>query len=58
MKKKYRRRAACKSLIWLIKPFWWLFKAIAMPFAILLMLFLDWEEMLETKLKVRPYDPD
>ena len=33
-------------------------KAIAMPFAILLMLFLDWEEMLETKLKVRPYDPD
>ena len=57
MKKKYRR-AVCKSLIWLIKPIWWLFKAIAMPFAILLMLFLDWEEMLETKLKVRPYDPD
>lgn len=56
--KKEHRRAVCKSLIWLIKPFWWLFKAIAMPFAILLMLFLDWEEMLETKLKVRPYDPD
>ena len=57
MKKKHRR-AVYISLIWLIKPFWWLFKAIAMLFAILFMLFLNWEEMLETKLKVRPYDPD
>lgn len=55
MKKKHRR-AVCKSLIWLIKPFWWLFYAIAAPFAVLLMLLYDWEDVLVTKFKVRSYD--
>lgn len=55
MKKKHRR-AVCKSLIWLIKPFWWLFYAIAAPFAVLLMLLSDWEDVLVTKFKVRSYD--
>lgn len=55
MKKKHRR-AVCKSLIWLINPFWWLFYAIAAPFAVLLMLLSDWEDVLVTKFKVRSYD--
>lgn len=57
MKKKHRR-VVCKILTWLIKPFWWLFYVIAAPFAMLLMLLYDWEDVLTTKFKVRPYDKD
>lgn len=51
MKKKYRR-AVCKSLIWLIKPFWWLFMIVAFPFVVGWMYFQDWEYELKTKLRV------
>lgn len=57
MKKKYRR-AVCKSLVWLIKPFWWLFMVISLPFVFVWMTLQDWEYELKTKLRVYDTDPD
>lgn len=57
MKKKHRR-AVCKSLIWLIKPFWWLFMIVAFPFVAGWMLLQDWEHQLDKKFRVYDYDPD
>lgn len=57
MKKKYRR-AVCKSLTWLVKPFWWLFMVIAFPFVVTWMYCQDWEYELKTKLRVYDTDPD
>lgn len=58
MKKKYRR-AVCKCLIWLIKPFWWIFMAMASPFFVVTwMCPQDWEHWLCKKFKTYDYDPD
>lgn len=57
MKKKHRR-AVCKSLIWLIKPFWWLFLVLAFPFMTAWFLLQDWEYELKTKLRIYDTDPD
>lgn len=53
MKKKHRR-AVFKSLICVIKLFKWL----SIPFALLWMLCIDWEDYLKTKLRVYDTDPD
>lgn len=53
MKKKHRR-AVCKSLICVIKPFKWL----SIPFALLWVLCMDWECDLKTKLRIYDYDPE
>lgn len=57
MKKKYRR-AVCKCLVWLIKPFWWIFMVIAFPFVGTWMCLQDWEYWLCKKFKTYDYDPD
>lgn len=57
MKKKHRI-AVCKSLTWLVKPFWWLFMVIAFPFVVTWMYCQDWEYKLKTKLRVYDEDPD
>ncbi len=57
MKKKYRR-AVCKCLVWLIKPFWWIFMAIAFPFVVTWMCLQDWEYWLCKKFRTYDYDPD
>lgn len=57
MKKKHRR-AVCKILTWLIKPFWWLFMIVAFPFVCTWMLLQDWEHQLDNKFRVYDYDPD
>ena len=58
MMKKKHRRAVCKSLIWLIKPFWWLFLVLAFSFMSAWMALQDWEYELKTKLRVYDTDPD
>ena len=57
MKKKYRR-AVCKSLVWLIKPFWWIFMMMASPFVVTWMCLQDWEYWLCKKFRTYDYDPD
>ena len=57
MKKKYRK-AICNSLIWIIKPFWWLFLIIAAPFVCAWILLSDWDSWLCEKFKTYDNDPD
>lgn len=57
MKKKYRR-AVCKCLVWLIKPCWWIFMAMAFPFVVTWMCLQDWEYWLCKKFRTYDYDPD
>lgn len=57
MKKKYRR-AVCKSLIWTIRPFWWLFLIVAAPFIYIWLFLQDWEHQLDVKFRTYDYDPD
>lgn len=57
MKKKHRR-AVCKSLVWAIRPFWWLFLIVAAPFIYIWLFLQDWEHQLDVKFRTYDDDPD
>lgn len=57
MKKRYRT-AVCISLIWLIKPFWWLYFGLLFPFHVFGQWFSDYEQKLKKKFKIRKNDLD